>query len=83
MSMAQIEAELKRLNAEELRQLALHSWAAFVEKEGREPAVNESEEDDPRLLAALDAAVRQADRPESRSFTGSEVRSRLDQWITK
>lgn len=82
MSIAQIEAELERLSADELRQLAVRSWAAFVEKEGVEPAVNECEESDPELLAALDEAVRRADGAQARSFDADKVRSRIGRWIT-
>ena len=83
MSIAQIESELKRLSAEELRRLAMSSWAAFVEKEGVEPAVNECDESAPGLLAALDEAVRQADRRVSPGVSGATVRSRIRDWTTK
>ena len=83
MSIAQIEAELKRLSAEELRRLAMSSWAAYVEKEVLEPALNECDEDNPQLLSALDAAVRQADRAENRNITGDDIRSRIREWTTK
>ena len=83
MSIIQIEAELKCMSAEELRRLAVSSWAAFVEKEASDPALNECDEDNPKLLAALDDAVRQADRPGNRSVPGDEVRSRIRAWTTK
>jgi hypothetical protein len=83
MSIAQIEAELKRMSAAELRHLAMSSWAAFLEKEGLEPEVNECDETDPDLLAALDEAVRRADRSDKRPLTGNEVRSRVREWTTK
>ena len=83
MSIAQIESELKRLSAEELRRLAMSSWAAFVEKEGVEPAVNECDESTPEMLAALDEAVRQADRGDSPGVSGAAVRSRIRDWTTK
>ena len=83
MSIVQIEAELKRLSAEELRRLAMSSWAAFVEKEGLEPACNECDENNPELLATLDDAVREADRMGSRGVSGDEVRSRIREWTTK
>jgi hypothetical protein len=83
MGIAQIEAELKRMSAAELRHLAMSSWAAFVEKEGLEPEVNECDETDPELLAALDDAVRRANRPDKRAVTGDEVRSRVREWTTK
>jgi len=34
MSLAEIEAELRKMTPDELRHLALKSWTAFVEKEG-------------------------------------------------
>ena len=80
MSIARIEAELERLNADELRRLALKSWAAYVVKEGQ--TTNEVEEDDPRLLAALDEAERRADAGGGR-LTGDEVKARLRTWTTK
>ena len=83
MSIDQIEAELKRLSAEELRRLAMSSWAAFVEKEDLDPALNECDEVNPRLLTALDDAVRQADRAGNRGLTGDEIRSRIREWTTK
>jgi hypothetical protein len=61
MSFAEIEAELEKLSSDELRRLALKSWTVFVEKEGASEAVSECCEDDPRLLAALDEAIAQAD----------------------
>ena len=83
MSIIQIEAELKGMSAEELRRLAVSSWAAFVEKEASDPALNECDEDNPKLLAALDDAVSQADKPGNRSVPGDEVRSRIRAWTTK
>ena len=61
MSMAEIEAELDHLEPDELRRLALKSWTTFVEKEGRAKGVNECDEDDARLLEALDDAIAKAD----------------------
>jgi hypothetical protein len=83
MSLTQIESELQRLSAEELRQLAMTSWRAYLQREQCEPAVNECDELDPELLAALDEAVRRADAPGSRRYSVDEVRSRLRSWITK
>ena len=83
MSIIQIEAELKGMSAEELRRLAVSSWAAFLEREASDPALNECDEDNPELLAALDDAVCQADRPANRSVAGDEVRSRIRAWTTK
>jgi hypothetical protein len=59
MSFAEIEAELDKLDPDELRQLALKSWTAFVQKEGRTDGANECDECDPRLLAELDEAIHQ------------------------
>jgi hypothetical protein len=83
MSIIQIEAELKSISAEELRRLAVSSWAAFVEKEASDPALNECDENNPELLAALNDAVRQADGHGRRSVAGSEVRSRIRAWTTR
>jgi hypothetical protein len=83
MSLTQIESELQRLSAEELRQWAMSSWQAYLQREQDEPAVNECDEGDPALLAALDQAVHQADAPESRRYSGDDVRSRLRAWTTK
>ena len=83
MSIAQIEAELQRLSAEELRQLAVRSWAAFLAKEKAAPAVNECDEDDPALLAALDDAVRSSGRPGAQKYSGADVRSRIRDWTTR
>ncbi len=60
MSLAEIEAELDNLGPDELRRVALKSWSKFVEKERRTGGVNECDEDDPRLLAALDEALAKA-----------------------
>jgi hypothetical protein len=60
MSLADIEAELERLGPDELRRLAVKSWTAFVEKERRLDGVNECDESDPLLLAALDEAIAKA-----------------------
>ena len=53
MSLAEIEAELDRLGPDELRHIALKSWTTFVEKERHQNGVNECDEGDARLLAAL------------------------------
>jgi hypothetical protein len=82
MSLAEIEAELERLGPDELRHLALSSWRTFVEKEGRQPGVNECDEDDPRLLAALDEAIAKADATPGRGHSGRGVRARLNEWTT-
>ncbi len=83
MSIVQIEAALNRLSAEELRRLALSSWAAFVKKEELDTRCNECDEDNPALLAALDDAVRRAERPGARGASAAEVRSRIREWTTR
>jgi len=83
MSLTQIESEFQRLSTEELRRLAMSSWQAYLEREQGDPAVNECDENDPALLAALDEAVRRADAPGAQRYRGDEVRSRLRSWITR
>ncbi len=82
MSIAQIEAALSQLSAEELRHLALRTWAAYVAKEKLTGGVHECEESDPALLASLDDAVRRADQAGG-GVSGQEVRARISQWTTK
>jgi hypothetical protein len=82
MSLAEIEAELDRLGLDELRHLALKSWMTFVEKERRQDGVNECDEGDPRLLAALDEAIANADATPGQGHSGREVRARLNEWTT-
>jgi hypothetical protein len=74
---------LASLGPEELRDLALKSWKAFVEKEQRHNGVNECDEDDPRLLAALDEAIAKADATPGEGHSGADVRARLKEWSTK
>lgn len=81
MSLAQIEAELERLSAEELHRLALQSWSAYQKKEGGAP--HECHEDDSELLAALDAAAAAADAAPGVSHTAGHVRARLRQSTSK
>jgi hypothetical protein len=83
MSLAEIEAELDLLGPDELRRLALKSWMTFVEKEGRQDGVNECDEDDPRLLAALDEAIAKADATPGQGHSGRDVRARLNEWTTR
>lgn len=83
MSIAQIEAELSTLSGDELRRLALRTWAAFVEKERADPKFNECEETDPALLAALDEATQRAGSREGQGVSGNEVRARISRWTTK
>lgn len=82
MSLVEIESQLQNLTPDELRELALKSWAVFAEKEGRS-SVNLCDENDPALLAALDEAIAQANALPNRGASGDEVRSRMAQWISK
>jgi|GEM_PF-1474068 len=82
MSLVEIEAELDRLSPDELRHLALKSWMTFVQKERRQPGVNECDEGDPRLLTGLDGAIAQADATPGQGHSGREVRARLNEWTT-
>jgi hypothetical protein len=82
MSMAGIESELEKLTPDELRRLALKSWSAFVEKESGADA-NECDEEDPRLLTALDEAVQQADATPGQGHSGLEMRARIGEWTTR
>ncbi|MEI8287824.1 MAG: hypothetical protein WCH99_00005 [Verrucomicrobiota bacterium] len=81
MSCAEIEAELDHLAPDELRRIALKSWTTFMAKEGG--GGNECDERDPRLLAALDEALAQADATPGQGHSGRDVRARLDQWTSK
>ena len=83
MNMVEIEAELVKLTPDELRRLALKSWAAFVEQEGRTDTADECIEDDPHLLASLDEAIAKADATPGRGHSGSAVRTRLAEWTSK
>jgi hypothetical protein len=83
MSFAEIEAELGKLSPDELRRLALKSWTAFVLKEGLAPGANECNEDDPRLLAALDEAIAKANSTPGQGHTAAVLRARLSGWISK
>ena len=83
MSFAEIEAELDKLGPDDLRRLALKSWTAFVQKEGRTDGTNECDESDPRLLTALDEAIAKADATPGQGLAGSQLRARLNEWISK
>lgn len=83
MSFAEIEAELNKLSAEDLRRLALKSWETFVAMESGARAVNECHEEDPRLLAALDDAIEKADTGRHEGYSATEVRARLSQWTSR
>jgi hypothetical protein len=83
MSFAEIEAELDQLGPDELRRLALKSWTTFVQKEGRTVGANECDEEDPRLLTALDEAVQPADATPGQGHSGQEMRARIGEWTTR
>ena len=83
MSFAEIEAELDRLEPDDLRRLAIKSWTAFVQKEGRTDGANECDESDPHLLAALDEAIAGTNATLGQGHSGSQVRARLNGWISK
>jgi hypothetical protein len=83
MNLAEIEAELGNMTPDELRQLTLKSWTAFVEKEVGTGVANECSEDDPLLLAALDEAIEKAEAAPQRGYSGNEVRSRLGKWTSR
>ena len=83
MSFAEIEAELDRLSPEELRTLALKSWTTFVSKEAGAGGRNESDETHPGLLTALDEALARADATSGQGHSGQQVRTRLNEWISK
>ena len=83
MSFTQIEAELPQSTPDELRQLALKSWSAFVERESRDQGGNECSEEDPQLLAALDEAIEKANGAPNGGLTANEVRARLSQWTSR
>jgi len=82
MSLVEIEAELDQLGPDDLRHIALSAWRTFVEKEQRRDGVNECDEEDPRLLAALDEAIAKADAIPGQGQSGREIRGRLDEWTT-
>jgi len=83
MSLAEIEAALENLTPDELRRIAVKSWAAFVEKEGYVQGAHECDEDNPLLLAALDQAITQADSAPNRGHSADNVRQQLKEWTSK
>ena len=83
MSLAEIEAELGKLSPDELRRLALKSWTVFMEKEGLARGANECSEDDPRLLAALDEAITNANSTPGQGHSAETLRARLSEWTTR
>jgi hypothetical protein len=78
MSLEEIEAELDHLGPDELRRLALKSWTTFVERERGTDGVNECDEDDPRLLEALDEAMTKADATPRQGLSGHDLRARVN-----
>lgn len=83
MSMAEIEAELGKMSPDELRRLAFKSWSAFMAKESGADVAEACDETDPRLLAALDEAVRRAEAMPGQGHSGQELRTRVAEWTTK
>ena len=83
MSLAEIEAELEKMAPDQLRRLALRSWAAYVQKEALPDVANTCDEDDPLVLASLDHATQRADASPNQCFSGDQVRSSLSKWISK
>ena len=83
MSLVEIEAELDKLTSDELRRLAMKSWAAFVEKEAHLPEANQCDEDDPGLLEALDKAVAEADATPGQGHSAEDVLARLRGWTSR
>ncbi len=83
MSLAEIEAQLEKMNSEELRTLALKSWRAFLQRERQHPESNLCDENDPKLLAALDQAIDEADATAGQGHSAASVRARLKQWTTR
>jgi hypothetical protein len=83
MSFTEIEAELDKMEPDDLRRLALKSWTAFVQKEARTHEANQCEETDPSLLTALDEAIARADATPGQGHAGQQVRDRLNEWISK
>jgi hypothetical protein len=70
VNLAEIEAELDKLEPHDLRSLALKSWSAFVSKEGSTMGGHLCDENDPEVLAALDQAT---DRSDAEPVQPSEV----------
>jgi hypothetical protein len=83
MSLAEMEAELDKLGLDDLRRLALKSRTTSAQKEGRTEGDNESHESDRRLLAALDEAIEGVDATSGQGHSASQVRARLNEWISK
>ena len=67
---AEIEAELEKMPPDQLRSLALKSWAAYVEKEGHAESFNICDKNDPLILAALDQATQRGTYLRTRVIPG-------------
>jgi len=80
MNFAEIEAELPRLTPDELRQLAMKSWTAFMQTEALS---NVCDEADPRLLSALDDAIAKADATPAVGHSSERARVRLTEWTSR
>jgi len=52
-------------------------------RESVDAAGNECDEEDPRVLAALDEAIEKAQANPDRGLSGNEVRARLSRWTSK
>ena len=83
MSVAEIEAELDRLEPDELRCIALKSWLTFVQKAERAGGGNECDEPSLQLLADLDEAISQADASAAQGDTGEVLPGKIGEWSTK
>jgi len=83
MSLSDIKVALESLTPDELRQVAVRSWAAFVEKEGLAQDAHTCDEDEPHLLAAIDEAIAQADSAPDHGRHAEDVRLRLREWTSK
>jgi hypothetical protein len=55
----------------------------FLRKEGRGKSPPECDENDSRLLDALDEAIASADAAPEQGLSADEVRAQLDAWISK
>jgi hypothetical protein len=83
MSFAEIEAELKNLAPDELRNLAVKSWLAFLEKEEKPDGFNECDERDAALLKSLDEAASEADATHGQGHSSADVLAQLCKWTSK
>ena len=83
MSYAEIEAEIDRLQPDELRRIAIKSWSAYLDRTDASGTPHECDEDEPRLLAALDEAVARADTTPGVGDSAAELRTHLAAWTTR